>query len=100
MSEENITKEQVNKIAELARLEMSEKETEKMQKDLAEILGYIDMLKEVDIANIEPTNYSVRQENIMREDNAEKAGDEIVKDMLAQAPEKQGNYIKVKEILK
>ena len=42
-----ISKEEVEHIAKLARLELTGKETEKMQKDLTEILGYFDLLKNV-----------------------------------------------------
>ena len=40
-----ISKEEVQHIAKLARLELTEKEAEKMQKDLSEILDYFDLLK-------------------------------------------------------
>ena len=42
-----ISKDEVKHIAKLARLELTEKEVEKMQKDLSEILGYFDLLKRV-----------------------------------------------------
>ncbi|MDD5146444.1 MAG: Asp-tRNA(Asn)/Glu-tRNA(Gln) amidotransferase subunit GatC [Candidatus Pacebacteria bacterium] len=94
-----ISREQVEHIAGLARLELSEKEIEKMQKDLAEILGYIDMLGEVDINNIEPTSHSLPLHNMMRGDVVEQQTPETVEAMLNQAPQKEGNYIKVKEVL-
>jgi aspartyl/glutamyl-tRNA(Asn/Gln) amidotransferase C subunit len=94
-----ISREQVEHIAELARLELSEKEIEKMQKDLAEILDYIDMLGEVDINNVEPTSHSVPLYNVMRGDVVEQETSETIEVMISQAPQKENNYIKVKEVL-
>ena len=63
-----ITKEEVQHIAKLARLGLTEKEIEKFQKELSSILDYIEKLKEVDISGIEPTSHSILLENIMRND--------------------------------
>lgn len=94
-----IDKETVQHIARLARLELSQPETEKMQADLAEILGYIDMLNEIDTSNIEPTSHSIPLLNITRNDNPHFAEQETIESMLTQAPQRQENYYKVKEIL-
>ena len=48
-----LSKEEVINIAKLARLDLTEKEIEKMQKDLAGILDYIDQLNKVDISGVE-----------------------------------------------
>lgn len=47
-----LTKEEIKHLAELARLELTEKETEKYQKQLSEILDYMDILKKIDTSNI------------------------------------------------
>ena len=63
-----ITREEVQHIAKLARLGLTEQEVEKYQKELSAILGYIEKLKEVDVSKVEPTSQAVLLENIMRKD--------------------------------
>jgi aspartyl-tRNA(Asn)/glutamyl-tRNA(Gln) amidotransferase subunit C len=94
-----ISREMVQKIAGLARLELTDSEIEKMQQDLAEILGYIDTLNEVDVTNIKPTSHSLPVFNVMRPDVAEEIGKGELDNLLNQAPEKENSYYKVKEIL-
>jgi len=54
-----ISKEEVQHIAKLARLGLTEKEIKKFQKELSSILDYIEKLKEVDVSSIEPTSHSI-----------------------------------------
>jgi len=94
-----ITKEEVQHIAKLARLGLTEKEIEKFQKELSSILDYIEKLKEVDISGIEPTSHSILLENIMRNDKeSEKRKVQSVK-LLELAPEVKEGYLKVKSVL-
>ena len=95
-----ITKKEVQHVAKLARLGLSEKEIEKMQKELSVILEYIDLLKEVDVSEIKPTFHSVLIENVMREDEAKRESPKTVNKLLDEAPSKEEGYVKVKEILK
>lgn len=94
-----ISKNQVQHIAKLARLELSGQELAKMQKELAAILDYIELLKELDISGVEPTSHSIPVENIMREDKVKEEDRDTVTKMLGQAPDRQGDYVKVKGIL-
>ncbi len=50
-----LTLEEVQHVAQLARLRLSPEELEQMQTDLSHILDYIDMLKEVDVTGVAPT---------------------------------------------
>ena len=61
-----ITREEVQHIAKLARLGLTEQEVEKYQKELSAILGYIEKLKEVDVSKVEPTSQAVFLENIFK----------------------------------
>ncbi len=63
-----LTKDQVKHIAKLARLELTESELEKFPKELTSILQYVDMLTEVDTANVPPTAQVTGQNNVFRED--------------------------------
>ena len=50
----NLSKEQVEHIAELARIGILDEEKEKFQKDLGAVLDYVDKLEGVDVADVEP----------------------------------------------
>ncbi len=94
-----ILKKDVQHIAKLARIELSDKETEKFQKDLSSILDYFELLKKVNTDKVDPTFHpSEIKENVMREDIAKP--DNIADDLIKQAPEKKDRYIKVRAILK
>jgi len=96
-----ISKEEVQHISKLARLELSDKELKKMQKDLGEILDYVEMLKKVDVSSINTGSHSVglNLKNITREDEALPELEEIVKKIQEQFPDKSKGSIKVKGIL-
>lgn len=89
-----ISKEEVKHIAKLARLELTEEEIEKMQKDLSEILGYFDVLKKAPKIKIQ--NPKPKTQNL-REDVAKQSG--LADDIVGAAPDKKDDYIKVKAIL-
>ncbi|MDD4989962.1 MAG: Asp-tRNA(Asn)/Glu-tRNA(Gln) amidotransferase subunit GatC [Candidatus Pacebacteria bacterium] len=94
-----LDKEQVIHIANLARLELTEQEIEKMQKDLAGILDYINQLNKIDTSKIDLSKLSLGLENILREDVPIPQNPEIIEKMLVQVPAREANHIKVKEIL-
>ena len=62
-----LTREEVLKIAKLAKLEFNEEEIEKFQVELNDILKYIDILDEVDTQNVEPLKYINHDVNNFRE---------------------------------
>ena len=73
-----LTREEVLKIAKLSKLSFEEKEIEKFQIELNDILGYIDMLNEVDTSKVEPLVYINDVVNNFRE-KEEKTSLEITK---------------------
>ncbi len=94
-----ISKEQIEHIAKLARIKLTDKEEEKFSNDLSSILSYIDKLNEVDTENIKPIKQITGLETITRKDETTNKDAEIAKKTLEQAPEKQNNYFKVPKIL-
>ncbi len=84
-----ISKQEVEHIAKLARLGLSEKEIEKMRHELAGILDYVNQLEEVDIAGVQPTSHSLELTNVYRIDDADEQTKEVVDKMLAQVPQKE-----------
>lgn len=98
-----ITKKEVEHIAKLARIGLTEKETEKTQRDLSLILDYFKVLQEIDTKKVEPTSHSIltntsRREKIMRKDQTEKQPPELVNKIIKMAPQRRDRYIRVKAI--
>lgn len=64
----SISSDDVRRIAKLARLELSDAEVEKFAPQLTSILGYIDMLSEVDTKNVKAAAQPTGLTNVLRED--------------------------------
>jgi aspartyl-tRNA(Asn)/glutamyl-tRNA(Gln) amidotransferase subunit C len=94
-----ISKEQVEHIAKLARIELTEKEKEKFATELSSILGYIDKLNQVDTLKVEQINQVTGLENKTRNDEIRGTKPEIRESILREAPAKKGDYFKVPKIL-
>jgi aspartyl-tRNA(Asn)/glutamyl-tRNA(Gln) amidotransferase subunit C len=92
-----ISKEEVLKIAKLARLELSEKEVGRMQKDLSSILDYFDILKKA--PKVAKVARAIQRENVLRRDEAKEKRSTMAGDLIQAAPDKKDGYIKVKQIL-
>ena len=88
-----LSREEVLKIAKLSKLSFEEKEIEKFQVELNDILKYVDMLNEVDTSSVEPLIYINEAVNNFRE-KEEKPSIEINK-VLQNAPESAENAIVV-----
>src|SRR4029453_9964293 len=83
--EPRISREDVQHVARLARLELSEPELVRMQDELSHILAYIDKLLSVDPPGVDPPPHAVPLTNVMREDEPRPSLPRA--DMLANAPE-------------
>lgn len=94
-----ISRQEVEKISELARLELTEDEKEKYGSQLSDILSYIDQLQEVDVRGVEPTAQITGLENKFREDEIDVWDDEERLSALNQAPELEDGQVKVKRVL-
>ena len=97
-----LTKKEVEKIAGLARLGISENEKEKFAEDLSLVLGYIQKLSEVNVEKVEPMTGGTNLESVVRKDDDSKdiTTDEMKADILNAAPNKENGYFKVPSILK
>ncbi len=63
-----LTRDDVRKIAHLARLELTESEIERYRQQLSQVLDYVARLEELDVAGVEPTVQAVARSNVMRAD--------------------------------
>jgi len=91
-----MTKQEVAKIARLARLELTDKELNKYANQLSQILSYVDQLNEVDTADVDPISQITGLTNIWREDKVEEST--VIDDLLAQVPELEARGVKVKSV--
>lgn len=92
-----LTREQVQHIAELAKLGITEEETELFAEQLSEILEYVEMLNRLDTDAIPPTAQAIVMRNVTRPDQV--IPSLAPEELLANAPQRQDNYFKVKPIL-
>ena len=97
MSDLRISLKEVEHVARLARLELSDADKERMRRELDGILGYIDKLRALDIEGVEPTSHAVPMTNVMREDSPRPSCPQA--DMLANAPDRSGEFFRVPKII-
>ncbi len=92
-----IDKETVDKIAHLARLELTEVEKERSIEELSEILSFMEKLNELDTSGVKPLIYMNEAVNVMRPDVViqELTREEALKN----APLKNEEYIKVSKVI-
>jgi aspartyl-tRNA(Asn)/glutamyl-tRNA(Gln) amidotransferase subunit C len=95
----SLSKQQVEHVAKLARLGLTEKEKEKFRKELSAILDFVEKLKEVDTAKIEPIAHITGLENAMREDCQMEVSDDQSEKLLKLTPKRKDGYVKVKAVL-
>ena len=92
-----ITREEVQHVARLARLELTDEELERMRAELDAILAYIDKLRALDVEGVEPTSHAVPLVNVMRDDDVRPSLP--LDEMLANAPDRDGDQFRVPRII-
>ena len=93
-----ITQSDVQHLAQLSNLQLTPDEVVSLQGDLQNIIGYVQLLDELDTSGVEPTYQVTDLQNVWRADIVDNYG--INKDdLLALAPEKEAEQIKVPKVL-
>ena len=93
-----ITRADVEHVAELARLHLTDEELDRMQVQLSRILEAIEVLRDVDTSQVGPTATVLNLENVMRDDEP---ADGISREAaLANAPLREGEHLRVPRVLK
>lgn len=94
---DSLSEADVLKVAKLSRITLQPDEVAKFQESLTKVLGYVDILKEVDTTDVEPMTYAIETSNVFRKD--------VVTEMLprdealSNAPSSDGSYFLVPAIL-
>jgi len=92
-----LTHDDVRKVASLARLKLTSDQVSSLSADLTAILGYIEVLNEVDTANVEPMVHAVELSNVLRED---RVGESLSREAALQnAPRSDGQCFLVPAII-
>jgi len=89
----------VENLAELARIKLTEEEKKELLSDMDSILGYIKQIEEIKVEDVEP---EYRVHNILREDLPAEAGGSMFPDqelITSQFPDSKDEFLRVKKIL-
>ncbi len=92
-----LTREDVEKVAGLARLKLTEEEISEMADKLCQVISYVTVLDEVDVSNVEPMAHVADVANIFREDAVRESLPREA--ALDNAPKSDGKYFLVPQIL-
>lgn len=87
---------QVQKVAHLARLQLTPEEEEKFTTQLSSILDYFELLSELDVTGVQPTTRAIEVSNVVRVDREQPYSRE---DILNGAPDREGEFFKVPKIV-
>jgi aspartyl-tRNA(Asn)/glutamyl-tRNA(Gln) amidotransferase subunit C len=92
-----VSRDDVEYVAKLARIELTEEEKNTLTSQLNSILGHIEKLSELDTEGVEPTFHVFDVQNVFREDEVRPSlpTEEILKN----APVRDGNFFKVPKII-
>ena len=92
-----ITKEEVKKVAHLARLELNEDEITSHSEQLEKILEYIKQLEKIDTYDVPCTTRAIEVVNVFRKD--EKKNSDCTEELLDLGPSREDKYFKVPKIM-
>ena len=93
----SLTREEVLHIARLARLGLTEDEVIRLQGQLSQILDVFESLRGIDTEDVPPTAYTLALENVARDDAVRPSLP--VDAVLANAPQREGNFFRVRRVL-
>jgi aspartyl-tRNA(Asn)/glutamyl-tRNA(Gln) amidotransferase subunit C len=94
----HLTKDDVLKLARLARIDLTDEEVAKFESEFNAILGYVEQLQDVDISGLKPTSQVTGLTNVMRKDKVKSYGYDP-KALLKNVPNVSDDLIKVKRMI-
>ncbi|CAN5170769.1 Asp-tRNA(Asn)/Glu-tRNA(Gln) amidotransferase subunit GatC [soil metagenome] len=94
----DLSREDILKLAALARLNLTDDEVEEYSRELSAILQYVEQLQTVDVDGLLPTNQVTGLTNVTRDDVIQDYGYDA-KDLLKNVPSVQNDQIKVKRMI-
>lgn len=93
----DVTNERIKKIADSVRIEISDEEAEKYTDEISSIIGYANILSELNTDDVEPTTHGIVLGNVLRKDEPK----QLIKqeDALQNAPDQEDGHFKVPSIM-
>ena len=98
MQMSKLSQEDILKLAQLSKLELTDQEVEEFRTEIDAILGYVEQLQSVDVSGLEPTSQVTGLTNVMRADKERDYGTSQ-EDLLKNLPQRDKNLIKVRRVL-
>lgn len=92
-----VTRETIEHVAGLARLNISEAEKDRLTLEMEKIISYVDKLNELDTSGVKPMEHVIPLKNVLREDNVEKSYDKDI--ILSNAPSSEDGCFKVPKVV-
>jgi aspartyl-tRNA(Asn)/glutamyl-tRNA(Gln) amidotransferase subunit C len=92
-----ISRDDIKKLAKLSRIDLADEEEERFTKEVDSILGYVAQIQEFKSEGL--TRGNERVKNVLREDSNPHESGINTEAILAEAPQREGQYLKVKKIL-
>lgn len=94
----DLTRDDILKLARLARIDLTDDEVAEFTGELSEILKYVEQLDEVDVTGLKPTSQVTGLVNVMRNDKIEGYG-YAPKDLLKNVPDVEEDQLRVKRMI-
>lgn len=92
-----VTKETIEHVANLARLNLTDTEKEKLTSEMENIISYVDKLNELDTLNVKPKEHVIPVKNVFRKDRVEKSYER--EKILENAPSWEDGCFKVPKVV-
>lgn len=94
----DLTRDDILKLAKLARLDLTDEEVSEYSEELTEILKYVEQLQSINVDGLQPTSQVTGLVNVMRKDEILNYGYDSL-DLLENVPTTENNQIKVKRMI-
>jgi len=92
-----VTKATIEHVANLARLNLTQDEMDRLTSEMENIISYVDKLNELDTSGVKPMEHVIPIKNVFREDRVEKSYDR--EKVLSNAPSRENGCFKVPKIV-
>ena len=93
----SVSEKEVRYVANLARLQLSEEDVKSLAVDMNKILGYMDLLNELDTSDIAPLEHVIEMDSRLRNDEAKPTISH--EDALKNAPDADSDYFRVPKVI-
>ena len=98
MKKIKVTKDLINNLSELSKLNFDQKQSQQIKFDLEKMLEFVNTISQINTDNVEPLVYVNEETKLLREDKVKDSLSQT--DALKNAPEKDSDYFKVPVVLK